>query len=487
MLYRPTGRLDELRLLPDTADGGDCLLPWLRTLVLKRRWASPSAEGKFIQLMKQRFATLNLAPATVDRIILHDLTEKSADLFLENLCSVSSLKTFTLSFLDLQSCHPSRIVTDLFLDQVATAASTSLRRLLLPWHCPVHLSTLERFTMLEELGVNGSPSFVSVYFCASHLKALYANCCENLTDVGLRDANRLEVLQVREVAGVTDLSPFAHCLLELDASEDSGIHSEALVECHRLQVLNASGNRNIMSLAPLEGRLRELAVDGSSSGVRDGDLAGVRGLVSFSANCNDHLTTIAPFASSLRVLQMSGSANLQKGFQDATNIVSCSQSYGSEEVQAYLFGPSLLELDASFNDLDDASSLTAATNLVWLDVTGNSGLTTLTFCAATLRHLSFNTGLTDESLRSVTQLVSLNSSDSGITTIAPFHGTLEKFTHWGESCGVVDRELLSAPALRVVWKDCPLRVKEEEEEELVAAASQRLVEFEAGEWMKVLL
>ena len=149
-------------------------------------------------------------------------------------------------------------------------------RVPLPAGSLVSQSALDRFTTLDELDVTWCQTITNVDFCAATLRVLHANCCGNLSNNGLKNATKLEVLHVAGCKNVTNVSPFAHSLLELSVSgslqdgvafswsseECSGIDSDALSQCFRLQVLDASANDKIVTLQPFAARLRELNAEG---------------------------------------------------------------------------------------------------------------------------------------------------------------------------------------------------------------------------------
>ena len=189
-------------------------LRWLRTLSPSRTLA-----------VQQR----SVLACAVQCVVVSVFGQTNATILKQYLMSLPRL-----TVLDLRRCF----ISNPFLSAVGDLHCSSLRRLYLPQRSCASQWTLEHFVNLEELDVSGCKTFTNVDFCAATLRVLYANGCAGLLHDGLENATNLEVVHVADCTAVTSVSPFAHCLVELDAS-DSGISSAALSKCHRLHVLHA--------------------------------------------------------------------------------------------------------------------------------------------------------------------------------------------------------------------------------------------------------
>ena len=212
-----------------------------------------------------------------------------------------------------------------------------------------------------------SETITNVDFCAATLRVLYADGCYNLSDDGLKNATKLEVLHVAACRRVTTVLPFAHCLVGLDASSTCGISSAALSQCYRLQVLHANENHMIGSLRPFASQLRELHA-ARSSVLGDAALAEATQLVKLDASFNCRVTTVAPFGSTLIELHAVGKHCEVDSFSVATiTKLVCLVADRSRCIRSVApFASRVLELDARSSMISDAV-LAQETNLVWLD------------------------------------------------------------------------------------------------------------------------
>lgn len=447
MLYRPEYQLDLLRRLQycscsDSVQQQQHLqlaLPWLRTVVVDLSRLSRSSE--LAAVLEQ--PSISAAAQSAERFVLRgelpqcDVERRLASSLIA--CRVGGLFPHLVS-LDLRCFSLSSSSSSLITDLVSEAArSFSLRSLHLPYCCEgVTHAMLEPFTKLEVLGVEGSPYLTSVAFCSANLRVLCANDCFALTNEGLRNATRIEVLLVRSCRQVSDLSPFAHCLLELDASvkkDVCGVSSDSLVNCHRLQVLNAYDNLSITTLAPFAHRLREVNVSTSLfSSLSDDSLAAATSLVKLDASYNDGVTTVAPFGATLRELCINDTDIHDEGLQTATNIVVLSASGSPGVADLAPFASQLLELTAGRRcGVCDEALEAARPKLVLLNTSENMAVTTVEPFASSLRHVEAGTrhsGLTDEGLAFATKLVELSTRDNlALTTsIRACQSTLQVWT-----------------------------------------------------------
>ena len=380
------------------------MLRWLRTLSIDYSDVPFDQHNAFVNeslAVQQR----SVLPCAVQRVVVNGLQRSSPRL----QQYVVSLPVLTA--LDLRDCHY-EFVPDQFLCAVATVHHSSLQRLNLPDYSCVSQSTLDRFTMLEELDVSHCGTIANVDFCAATLRVLYANGCRRLSDDGLKNATKLEVLHVGDCRSLTSVSPFAHCLLELDAG-DCGISSAALSRCYRLQVLDVSENDKIDTLQPFAGRLRELHARGLFGKLGDAALAEATQLVKLNANNNPNVTTVAPFGSTLIALcASSGDCGITDAhLVTATNLV-CLNAYRNRHIRSVTpFASTLLELNASSSMIGDAA-LAQATNLVWLNCSDNEQITTVAPFGPSLRHLFAygSSSLNDLGLTTATNLVTLDCS-----------------------------------------------------------------------------
>lgn len=428
------------------------VLRWLRTLVLDGSVARRD-DGIDLQI-KHSLA--------VERVICKELPGNALVGLLLTPLSGSSSRWPRITSLDFRDLRCSRedheTVQQLLL--VMYHHQRSLRRLFLPEDSVISQSTLDCFSQLEELDVTWCASFTNVDFCSTTLRVLYASYCDNLTNEGLKNATRLEVLHVCGCSNVTSVAPFAHCLLELDASstdwgDGCGLSSAALVDCRRLQVLFAEENETISTLAPFAQQLRELHA--WESVLDDAALAEATGLVRLVAN--HKLTSVKPFGTSLRRLSVGNGMGTNKAQKDddaaasgidaATlanlvylNVSHCSStpfadanssggSSSSENRSSVApFWPQLLELYVEGDAFEVRNGVVSLpTKLIWLRVTRNTQLSTVHSCSPSLRHLhtSNATSLTNEGLSTATKLITFHCwGNRFVTTLKPFQNRLQE-------------------------------------------------------------
>ena len=247
---------------------------------------------------------------------------------------------------------------------------------------------------------------------------------------------------------VTSVAPFAHCLLELNASCYCGIGSAALSQCYRLQVLDATSNDKIDTLGAFAGRLRELRAVYTK--LDDVALSGATQLVKLVGSRK--MATVAPFGSTLIELDASCVEIDDAGLATATNLVGLTSNSRIKSVMP--FASTLLELDASrsTSSIGDAA-LVHATKLVRLNCSFCEQITTVFPFSQSLRHLRANgseCGLADAGLP-LSSLVTLAcSGNPKITTIAFCAHSLQELTATGEKGGINGDELAHAPLLRKV-------------------------------------
>lgn len=366
-----------------------------------------------------------------------------------HLCRLALFLTTSvtrLTSLDLRGCHD-HACTDEFLLTVAEVHASSLRRLYLRSQSEVLQSTLNRFSHLEELDVSGCDNFVTVDFCSRTLRVLYANLCMNLTNEGLQNATRLQVLHVRQCHAVTEVTPFAHCIVELDLSfisppVDDGVvgSRSALSDCVRLQRLYVENNVTVSTLQPFAENLRELDAGGDCA-LSDDDLVEARGLVHLVAN--HRIKTVQPFGRSLRKLRASYSPISEAGLATAINLVALDASANAHIRSLTPLSSTLLELTSSY--LDDAA-LSAMTNLIWLNVNNNRRMFNAS-CSPSLRHLDVTSAffLHTDAISTATKLVTLKCArNPQLTTIRTCRDHLEELIT--DSSAHVE-EVRTAPAL----------------------------------------
>ena len=423
------------------------LLRWLRTLVIDggdtRTWndgdelrsAKCAAYITDTLRMQQRW----VLPCVVNRVVLTSSIQTRCCFVRDPLQQyIQSLPLLTA--LDLRSCRlwlgESNSEFNDFLNAVADCHCTTLRCLYLPRYLSddVPQSTLDRFTMLEELDVSGCRKITNVDFCSASLRVLYANECYDLTNDGLKNATKLEVLHIQGCYKVTSV---AHCLLELKLNFSRTIN-DTLKDCHRLQVLDAHergdffGAQGTLSLEPFVHRLRELrAAPGT---INDAVLSKATSLVRLEvAGCRD-VTTVAPFGSTLIELDACCSGIDDDGLSSATNLVILNASYNEGITSVSPFGTSLLEVDAGgYCGLND-ESLRFASNIVWLSVCRNKKIRSLSSFGASLRHLvaRYDWNPFRERFDKATRLVTL---DAGVREklCLPFPESLQQIVINGEN------------------------------------------------------
>ena len=318
------------------------------------------------------------------------------------------------------------------------------------------------FHQLTELSACGS-DLLHVNFCSSTLQRLHAGHCSLLSDDGLRNATLLEVLHVQQCYNVTTIAPFAHRLLELNAS-GSGIpiNDEELKFALRLQVLHVSNSRRTLSLDAVARTLRELVAE-SCHGLKDANLIRASKLVKLHVSTSD-VTTVAPFASTLLELQANGCycGINTAGLRGAENLTSLSLKENRKigalptEVTA-----NLLHLTLNFGSNIGDETFQHATQLVSLSANGVHGMTTMAPFGNSLRHLVLQgpfCSLADPfALHRTPHLVHLNlTENSKLTSIGPSVKTLQSLVVVGAFCGMSssaeDWVTTKMPELRMVMK-----------------------------------
>ena len=378
MLYRPEQQLFALRaeevamtsistLDNDgacgvTANSTSLRFPWLRTLFIDNHsdfpfeqhhipFSSENATTTTAAVVVEVQQQSNVLSCVVQRLVVRQppapILLTALQQYVETLPLLTALDLRGCSYWNVQSllqsfaigCQPQRLL-----------------RLYLPQHSTCPQVTLDCFTCLEELDVSGDISCTNVDFCAATLRVLYANFCDNLTDAGLEKATKLEVLHVRNCRKLTNVSPFAHSLLELNISCGMWgfcrIGSAELARCYRLQVLYGDNNAKIDTLRPFADRLRELHASTLVGGMKLDDrvLAEATQLVMLNGSGNPLVTTVAPFGSTLIELRASNTCGINDaGLTTATNLV-CLNATGNPRIQSVVpFSSTLLELDVRKN------------------------------------------------------------------------------------------------------------------------------------------
>ena len=442
MLYRPDHVLGRLREQRSTAT---LLLQWLRTLEIDCNEVPLDQRMMFVEntlAMQQR----SVQPRAVNRVVLKTIPDAAATALQQH---VQSLPLLTV--LDLRGCFKES-VKDSFLSAVGYFHHY-LQRLLLPIASNVTQSTLDRFRQLVELEVSWCENITNVDFCSATLRALYADRCAKLTDAGLKNATRLEVLRVSSCKGVTSVSPFARSLVELDVSFNASMSPTALAECHNLQVLYVTANSTINTLQPFAGRLRELHVAGRGSKLDDAALVEATQLVKLQAQNNPRLTTVAPFGKTLIELDAIGDCGINDiGLATATNLVCLDASRNARIQNIQSCASTLVELSIKDSGIGQETVLHAR-NLIYVDISNNTAITTVAPFSASLRHLVACNDRTigDAGLLSATRLVTLTCLDNpNITTIAFCADSLQELNAVGEHCGMRGSEIMAAPHLRKV-------------------------------------
>lgn len=436
MLYRPDDALELLRLhdgsnrfLSTSEESTHCLhcrmlhpgwTRWFRTLTVDCR-RTPETQ-RDARLTHHEHLTVGCA---VERVVLHEVQCHELLLIFSSSFLLSAPNIISL---DLRGCL-AKDVTDSLLLSLAETHACVLQRLYLPRRSGVSQTTLDHFVRLEELDASYH-QLTNVDFCSATLRVLLINSCSRINDAGLRNARRLEVLHIASCLSVTDLSPFAESLVELDISFNHSVTSAVISQCRRLQVLLATYNPFIDTLRPFF-CLRELSAQGTNSSITDAMLKDAPRLVRLNAMANPHITSVASCGASLRELDAKLSRLNDAGLRTATQLVCLDCSSGIQSVAPFV--NTLLELNVEAdNEMGSAFLASSSLRVIKLNTSNNQHITGLPpSCAKSLRHLEAAgwSALTNSGLAGVTHLVTLDCTrNSRLTTCKPFARCLQALT-----------------------------------------------------------
>ena len=133
---------------------------------------------------------------------------------------------------------------------------------------------------------------------AKSLKHVSIHASERIDDNGLRDCDKIEILDA-SYSNITTCEPFANTLIELNASGSCcGINDDGLRLCTRIEILNACNNANITTCAPFAKSLKILYA-GEQCGLADNGLATCINICELYVIDNAKITTCTPFAKTL--------------------------------------------------------------------------------------------------------------------------------------------------------------------------------------------
>lgn len=429
----------------------DCWLPFLRSVRLSLSTnynVQCKNNGEGID-MRERKAEYPFTPNVRPLLLLEsiciqrhifgaDYCDGAVSAFTESLRRLQFLKRLTFESNDL--CPQTKLLK-------AVPNPQQLTLLHIP-NCPnVPQAVFDKFTSLEDLDVSGGRyNLNNVHFCCATLRRLMARKVHALSDDGLVNATKLEVLDVTDCSGVTTVDPFVATLVELHAGGDCGIDDKALRTALNIRRLFVEKNRKITTVKPFAEKLIELD---AARGIDDEGLREATSIVKLRVGAMfTPITTVTPFAGTLRELEVHSMLLNDDSLADASGIVKLDVSRSMGQVRTVKpFARAIRELHVSAGFHDDG--VVDATGIVRLRAFVTCSLTTMKPFAASLLELDAGKkGINDETLKDLTTLVKLNvENNSDVTTVAPFSSTLRELRANGRDGIDVDDALREAPGI----------------------------------------
>lgn len=270
---------------------------------------------------------------------------------------------------------------------------------------------LSIFTYIVDLDISSNPKITNVNKFGKTLKRLVAKGSSGITYNGLVDCESLTELDISDNVKISSF-PFRNNKIRRLNIRGTRIGDFELQRCTDVEELNAFGNSNISLLGRSAQKLLILNI-GWKCKVGDAALLGCVFLTELCAHDNPFVTTCQPFVETLR------------------------------------------RLDASFSCGIDDEGIRGCDKLEVLDICANSKITKLPQCQHTLKYFYSNDIIDDEQLATYHEIIDLNVSfNTHITTCVSFPNLL-KLNPTGS--GITDDGVKWCNKLKklVVDDDCP--------------------------------